>query len=56
MQILHILRTQPDETIASLKQPFSDQDGKTVALYEGDVDWEALVEDIFGAEKVISWW
>ena len=56
MQILHILRTQPDETVASLKKSFSDQEGKTVALFEADVDWEALVDDIFVAEKVISWW
>jgi hypothetical protein len=56
MQILHILRTQPDETVVSLKKSFSDQEGKTVVLYEGDVNWEALVDDIFVAEKVISWW
>jgi hypothetical protein len=56
MQILHILKTEPDETVASLREAFSDQDGKIVALYEGDVDWEALVEDIFKAEMVISWW
>jgi hypothetical protein len=56
MQILHLLRTQPDETVASLKKSFSDQKGKTVVLYEGDVDWEALVDDIFAAKKVISWW
>jgi len=56
MKILHILRTQPDETVASLKKNFSDQDEKTVALYGVDVDWEALIEDIFKAEKVISWW
>ena len=56
MQILHILRTEPDETVTALKTFFSDKEGKTVALYEGDVDWEALVDDIFGAEKVISWW
>jgi hypothetical protein len=56
MQILHIMRTQPDETVASLKQSFEDLEGKTVALYEGDVDWEALVDDIFASKKVISWW
>lgn len=56
MQILHILRTQPDETVFSLKEFFSDQEGKTVMLYQKDVDWEALVDDIFAAEKVISWW
>jgi len=56
MQILHILRTQPDETVTSLKKSFSDQEGKTVVLYERDVDWETLVDDIFAAEKIISWW
>ena len=56
MRILHILRTPADETVASLKKSFSDQETKTVALYEGDVDWETLVDDIFDAEKIISWW
>jgi hypothetical protein len=56
MQILHIMRTKPDETVAVLKESFSDLGGKTVALYEGDVDWEALVDDIFAANQVISWW
>lgn len=56
MQILHILRTQPDETVALLKNFFADQEEKTVVLYERNVDWEALVDDIFAAEKVISWW
>ena len=56
MQILHILRSHPDETVASLKKSFSDQESKTVALYEGGVDWEALIDDIFDAAQVISWW
>lgn len=56
MKTLHILRTQPDKTVASLKKFFSDQEGKTIVLYEGDIDWEALVDDIFIADKVISWW
>jgi hypothetical protein len=56
MQILHIMRSEPDETVASLQKSFSDLEGKTVALYEGDVDWETLVDDIFAADKIISWW
>jgi hypothetical protein len=56
MQTLHILRSQPDETVATLKKSFSDQGQKTVALYDGDTDWKALVEAIFEAEKVVSWW
>jgi len=46
MQILHILKTRPDETVASLKASISDQEEKTVALYEGDVDWETLAKEI----------
>ena len=56
MQTLHILRTQPDQTVASLKRTFADQEEKTVALYAEDVDWEALVDDIFASKKIISWW
>lgn len=56
MQILHLFKTQPDETVAFLTKSFSGQEGKIVALYEGDVDWAALVDDIFAAERVISWW
>ena len=56
MQILHIMKTQPDETVVSLKKSLAEQEGKVVVLYEGDVDWEALVDDIFDSEKVISWW
>ena len=56
MQILHIMRSKPDETVTSLKKSFSDLEGKTIELYEGDVDWEALVDDIFAADRVISWW
>lgn len=56
MQILHLLRTRPDETVAALKKSVSDLEEKTVVLYEGDVDWAALVDEIFAADKVISWW
>jgi hypothetical protein len=56
MQILHIMKTQPDPTIASLKKSFADREEKTIVLYEGNVDWEALVDDIFASEKVVSWW
>jgi hypothetical protein len=56
MQILHILRSKPDETVVALMEPLAGLDGKTVALFEDDVDWDALVDDIFASEKVISWW
>ncbi|MFH1153307.1 MAG: hypothetical protein V1793_05780 [Pseudomonadota bacterium] len=56
MQILHILRSHPNEDVLALMKSFSEMDGKTVALFEGDIDWDTLVDEIFASEKVISWW
>ncbi|WP_022665021.1 hypothetical protein [Desulfospira joergensenii] len=56
MKTLHIYRTEPDETVKTLLPATADREDKEVALYEPDLDWEALVEDIFSADKVISWW
>lgn len=55
-QVLHILKTEPDDTVAELIGAFPDDAGGTVALYEEEVDWEDLVERIFAADKVICWW
>jgi hypothetical protein len=56
MQVLHVLRTRPDETVTALLRAFAGVEGKTLALFEGEVDWDALVDDIFASESVISWW
>lgn len=56
MNVLHILKTEPDETVEDLIRAFADDDAVTVPLYEGDVDWEGLVDEIFAADKVICWW
>ena len=56
MKVLHIFRSEPDENVKELIKPFSDQEEKKTALYEPNVDWETLVDDIFSSDKVISWW
>ena len=56
MKVLHIFRSEPDENVKELMKPFSDQDEKKTALYETNVDWDILVDDIFSSDKVISWW
>jgi hypothetical protein len=56
MKILHILRTEPDETVERLTEVFRDEEVTTVPLYEGEVDWPELVDRIFTADKVICWW
>jgi len=56
MKVLHIFRSRPDETVNALMAPFSDQEEKKTVLYESEVDWDQLVDDIFESDKVISWW
>ncbi len=57
MKILHILRSQPDETVEKIVASTTNGDeAKTAALYKSDIDWSHLVDDIFSHEKVICWW
>lgn len=56
MKILHVLKTEPDETVDELLAVFADDDVTTVPLYEEGVDWPDLVDKIFAADKVICWW
>ena len=57
MKILHILRSQPDETVEKIVASTNNGDeAKTAALYKSDIDWSHLVDDIFSHEKVICWW
>jgi len=58
MKILHILKSEPDETTEQfIRQMTADNDEVTVKpLFEADVDWQRLTDDIFSHEKVICWW
>jgi hypothetical protein len=57
MNILHILRSEPDDLSRSLIEGLSrDARGKEVHLYDGPVDYPRLVEDIFASDRVICWW
>lgn len=57
MKILHIYRSEPDETVAKIVQTTTNGDqAKVVELFNIDVNWTRLVDDIFAHEKVICWW
>ena len=57
MKILHILKSEPDDTVEKLSVVLSLEDPTTVVmLYEEPVDWPALVDEIFENDKVICWW
>ena len=57
MDLLHILRSRPDELVRSLVDGMSKgKQAREVPLFEGSPDYDQLVKEIFEAEKVICWW
>ena len=57
MKVLHILRSEPDETVEKLTASMSaDHTASIAVLYEDPVDWAALVDQIYENDKVVCWW
>jgi hypothetical protein len=57
MKLLHIFRSKPTEEVLNLVKTLSEgEEANTVSLYEGEINYAKLVEDIFSHDKVISWW
>ena len=58
MKILHLLRSEPDEMVKMLIDAiFKGSDSIRVNLYEeSEPDYEWLVQQLFAADKVVSWW
>ena len=61
-KVLHILKSEPDETITRVIEAQSVKaEVAVVSLYRDEisgnaVDWSRLVEDIFAYDRVICWW
>jgi len=57
MKILHIFRTEPDETVENIVATTTNGDeSKAAELYKGEINWSCLVDDIFSHDKIICWW
>lgn len=57
MKILHVLKSEPDETTKKLMAPLSaGNEVQQFDMYQGDVDYDKLVEQVFANDKVICWW
>ena len=60
-KILHLLRTEPDETMEKIIEALTEDRGATVVcLYQDGisntpVNWRRVVDDIFSHDKVICW-
>jgi hypothetical protein len=56
-KVLNIVRSAPDDLEKKLIDAFSEGQGdKVILLYEGEVNWSLLVDEIFSYDQVICWW
>ena len=57
MNILHVLKSEPDAVIEKLMEPLSKGNKvRQFELFNGNVDYDKLVEMVFENDKVICWW
>ena len=60
-RVLHILRSEPDETVIRIIEALSGEESAAVVnLYEDKIsgttaNWLRLVDDIFDYDQVICW-
>ena len=57
MKVLHVYRSEPDETVQKLVEIVSrDRDAARFDLFADAPDYDALVDQIFAADQTICWW
>lgn len=56
MNILHILKTEPDHTTMSLITALGGNGEATSVKIDDSTDYERLIDLIFEHDRVISWW
>ncbi len=57
MKILHVYRSEPNDDVKKLVEILSrDRDASEFKLYEGDPNYDMLVQMIFDADQTVSWW
>jgi hypothetical protein len=57
MKLLHILKSEPDDLTTNLIDLLSEgNETTTFVLYEGEPDYEQLIDLIFASDNVVTWW
>ncbi len=57
MKVLHLLKSEPCDLVEKFVETLFDKENTSLCkLYETDVDWRAVADDIFSHDKVICWW
>jgi hypothetical protein len=57
MKILNVYRNTPNDDTKKLVEIVSEgNESESFNLYEGDPDYDKLVDMVFAADKTICWW
>ncbi len=57
MKILQVYRSEPNDDVKTLVEILNrDRDADEFNLYDGDPNYDVLVEKIFAADKTVCWW
>ena len=57
MKILNVYRSAPDENTTKLAGIVAEgSEASEFKLYEGDVDYDKLVDMVLEADKTVCWW
>jgi len=57
MRILHLLRSEPSKPVNQSIEAFAEKhETEQYLLYKKEVNYSELVENIFAADRIISWW
>ena len=57
MKLLHVIKSKPDNITEKLMQGLSEgHEVRPFELYQGEIDYDALIELVFEHDKVICWW
>ncbi len=57
MKLLQVFRSEPSPDVLKLADIISEgNETIRIDLFQGDVDYDRLVELIFTCDKTVSWW
>jgi hypothetical protein len=57
MKLLQVFRSEPSSDVLKLADIISEgNETIRIDLFQGDVDYDRLVECIFTCDKTVSWW
>ena len=57
MKVLHVHKSEPDEIIKKLaSSSLTHDEVRQYVIYNGDVDYDKLIELVFEYDKIICWW